>query len=128
MQALGEHVAHPVEEEELRQCYEERSRLVHTGLFDAAVLGSPEHDGIDPQGFTAERRHLFGLHEEILRRALNRCVVDPVSRRCLPMQSRCALTSRWSSCSRYAVTAGPRSYSYGLNLGLCVPACQSVRS
>ncbi len=78
MKRLADLVASPTDEDELRAAYTERSRLVHTGMFAAVpLLNGPEVDGTDPQGFTAERRHLYALHEEVLRRALMRCVLEP---------------------------------------------------
>jgi hypothetical protein len=47
-------------------------------MFEAVpLLSDPAVDGTDPQGFTAERRHLYALHEEVLRRALVRCILEP---------------------------------------------------
>lgn len=78
MKMVADLVGYPTEEDELRGAYEERSQLVHTGKFEAVpLLNAPELDGRDPQGFTAERRHLYGLTEEILRRALSKCILDP---------------------------------------------------
>ncbi len=78
MKMLSERVGYPVDDDDLVACYKQRSRLVHTGMFDAVpLLNGPDVDGTDPQGFTAERRHLYALHEEVLRRALVRCILEP---------------------------------------------------